>query len=1042
MSIVGRVEELRQLTQRLESAAKGSGSTVLIFGPAGIGKTALVEAVAEVAAARGFLVLRGSGEPHAMFPYQLFDTALAPHLEEPLVPVEAATKFSEIFAVTRNGLLLAHAHSGGSTMMDSDILAGMLTAVQSFVSDSFGGAGSGASVGSGLKRLEYQQKKILIEYKKSFYLAGVIEGEEHPGMQGDLAAAARRIDERFGAVLEDWNGTMARVGGIAEGLNILLQQRWRVLRSPADINLEAERMKLYERALSLVLRLSAKKPVLLLAEDLHWAEEGSLGIFLYVARNTRAARVLIVGTTRPERGEALEKMLKKMTLEELHTTLQLRGLAADETATFAATLLDSPLSQVLADALCTRSEGNPLFAKELLNAGRRDGTIVQRDGIWVLQHGGELAAASLEDLVTKRVQALDPACFHVLDLCAVLGRECPMRQLVRVLGSEEGAYAALSPLIGRSIILQTNGTLRFEHTLVRETVYKLAGPRRCAYHRHVAEIFEIFYAKNLDEMLYEIAHHYSNSDVPAKALEYCERAGDKAVAEHAVERAATFYGAALDAIAAMPVRAKYEDKRLALLEKLGDICALGGMYDRAIEAFSTAAAGHKDEEARARMHRKHGEVLDKKGDFEAALAEVEAGKSIVPDCAERWRLFAVEGWVRMHKGEYEDSIRLSKSVVHELERFEGTEKDVSIAYSTLGMCYWHKGDYDEALGFFGKSLRIAEKVGDERGLAAAYNNLGNVLYHKGEYDKALGFYEKSVGITMKIGDQRLIAGTHSNIGGVLSNIGEYDRALEFFEKGLRISERIGDQVGIAATCGNIGVIFYYKGEHDKALEHHEKSMRIAEKIGDQIGCTIAYNNIGDLARERGDTAKAAEWFLKSMELARKHGIKVFLLDGMLGLVETYIAEGSNDLVPPLLCEAEKMAVNAGIKQQHAYSLRLRGMLLAAQKDYDGAEENFAAALRGCEELKAETEAAKTRYEWGRMLCLRAHEQTSDRVSEANRSIGAKGDVERGKGLLEQAHAVFEKRGMKMWAERCRDALLPSQATHEQHADKNQKEVRR
>ncbi|MEW5936347.1 MAG: hypothetical protein AB1665_00820 [Candidatus Thermoplasmatota archaeon] len=75
-----------------------------------------------------------------------------------------------------------------------------------------------------------------------------------------------------------------------------------------------------------------------------------------------------------------------------------------------------------------------------------------------------------------------------------------------------------------------------------------------------------------------------------------------------------------------------------------------------------------------------------------------------------------------------------------------------------------------------------------------------------------------------------------------------------------------------------------------------------------------------------------------------------------------------------------------------------------------------------EELKAEPDVAKARYEWGRMLCLRAYEQTSDRVSEANRSIEAKGDVERGKGLLEQARDAFARRGMKLWERRCEDAL--------------------
>lgn len=207
--LIGRDVEFQMMCSRLEAISEGSGCIVLIEGPAGVGKSYLTQAVCEDAASKGFTVLRGSGQPYATFPYQIFQDALGSHIDEPLIITEAMTGFSEVFAVTNTGLLFAHASVEKDTAMDSDILAGMLTAVQNFVKDSFGDLSD--TTEPGLKRLEYQKKKILIEYQDDFYLAGVIEGEEHAAMQSTLAGTAHNLMTKFGKVLAHWDGTPERL---------------------------------------------------------------------------------------------------------------------------------------------------------------------------------------------------------------------------------------------------------------------------------------------------------------------------------------------------------------------------------------------------------------------------------------------------------------------------------------------------------------------------------------------------------------------------------------------------------------------------------------------------------------------------------------------------------------------------------------------------------------------------------------------------------------------------------------------------------------
>ena len=551
-ALIGRIDEFRMMLAKLDVIGKGEGSIVLVEGVAGVGKSRLTQALFDHALENGFTVMRGSGQPYATFPYQLFQDALSSHLEKPLIITEAMTSFSEVFAVTNTGLLFAHASIENETAVDSDILAGMLTAVQNFVKDSFGD-GSDTSE-SGLKRLEYQMKKILIEYQEGFYLAGVIEGDEHAAMQSTLAGTAHRLMNDYGKVIAHWDGRTGSVEEITPILYELLDQRWRVLPSFTNMNLESERLKIYDHAFATVSKLAAQKPVLLIAEDMHWADEGSLGMFLYIARNARTERVMIVGTHRPEVSGAFKSTLDKMAQEELHSTISLGGLANDDMKIFAETHLRGPASDELSESLCGLCEGNPLFARELLDSAKRDGTIVPIDNVWQLQPGTELLAASLEELIARRLEALSPSCFHALDLTACLGREFPIGNLEAVYGNGDSAGAAIAPLVSAGVLLVDEKSVRYEHAMVHETAYSMAGKRRSAYHRQIAEKLETAYASEIDSHLYDIAYHYGRAEVAAKAFDFNEKAGDRAASENAAERATAFYDVALASIASVPVQ--------------------------------------------------------------------------------------------------------------------------------------------------------------------------------------------------------------------------------------------------------------------------------------------------------------------------------------------------------------------------------------------------------------------------------------------------------------------------------------------------------
>lgn len=1000
--LFGRIEEFQMMQSRLEAIGEGKGNIVLIKGVAGVGKSRLTQALSDYALGKGFTVLRGSGQPYATFPYQLFQDALGSHLEEPLIITEAMTGFSEVFAVTNTGLLFAHASIHKETAVDSDILAGMLTAVQNFVKDSFGD-GSDTS-DSGLKRLEYQMKKILIEYQEGFYLAGVIEGEEHAAMQSTLAGTAHGLMSNYGKVLAHWDGRPGKIEGITPILNDLLKQRWRVLPSLSNINLESEKLKIFDHAYATVSKIAAQKPVLLIAEDMHWADEGSLGMFLYIARNARTERVMIVGTHRPEVSGTFQATLDKMTQEELHTTISLGGLANDDMKFFAEDHLRGPASAELIDSLCGRCEGNPLFARELLDSGKRDGTLVLKENLWQIQPGAELLAASLEELIARRLQSLSPSCFHALDLTACLGREFPIGNLEAVYGKGGSTRTAIEPLVSAGILLVDGKSVRFEHAMVQETAYSMAGRRRSAYHRQIAENLETAFAMDIDGHLYDIAYHYGRSEVAAKAFDFNEMAGDRAASENAAERAAAHYDVALASLISVPVRGMVEDRKLAVLERLGDVCTLGSMFDRGLDAFDRAASAQPEPEAKARIYRKRADLFERKGEYDSALAETLKGEALVaPDSLERWKLSYQKAWIFMRKGEFDEGVGLCEAAARELARFDGVERVLGEVYSTLGGCYYLKADYPKALELFIRSLEFREKAGDTQGIASSNNNIGVLLSNMGKPDESLERHEKCLAAMRKMGDQRGIATAYNNIGTVFLDKGDIEKALASHRESLKIREKIGDQQGIASSCCNLGQVFRTMGNISEALEYNRRGLKFFELTGDLWGVGGAHTVIGDCLRELGDYAKAIASYNEAIRVCKEIGSKDFHAGALLGLTEVYLEQGNTADAEPSCAEAEKIIEEGAIMDRLAHSLRLRGRIFSAQKEWSEAETKFSAALAESDKAGAETDSAKARFEWGKMLV-------------------ASGDAVRGRDMLTAAKEVFDRRGMKRWSEKAGNAL--------------------
>ena len=345
---------------------------------------------------------------------------------------------------------------------------------------------------------------------------------------------------------------------------------------------ESERYLLFGAVLDLLVRVSALAPIVLLLDDLHWADRQTVQLLRHVVSADVPLRLLVIGTFRESDVGADHPLAE--TLAALHREsgverMALRGLGDDELLNLLESTAGHPMTEdgvALRDALMAETEGNPFFVGEMLRHLAETGAIYQDDqGRWVASPDLRTSGlpVSIREVVGRRVARLGENTQRVLSLGAVIGRDFDTDVLARVAEMEEDEVIELcDQAVAAAVLTEANGRYSFAHALIEHTLYDtLSTNRRARSHQRVADALEELCGDDPGERVGELAYHWAHATQPSdgeKAIAYAQRAGDRALALLAPDEALRWYGDALD----MQDRAPTHDpkRRAALLLGLGD----------------------------------------------------------------------------------------------------------------------------------------------------------------------------------------------------------------------------------------------------------------------------------------------------------------------------------------------------------------------------------------------------------------------------------------------------------------------------------------
>ena len=301
--------------------------------------------------------------------------------------------------------------------------------------------------------------------------------------------------------------------------------------------------------------LSHRQPLVLVLDDLHWADSLSIDLISLLMETLADAPIFLLCVYRPERDHRCWRLgsVAERKCPERYHTMTLRELTPDESRALVEALLTiEDLPESVKEMILEKAHGNPFFVEEVVRS-LIDSEAVYHDGdVWTAAEGIESVTVpeTVQGIVLSRVDRLEDELRHVLQSASVIGRVFRRRVLERVATQSSDIEQALWELEDRALIYQGRTVPEpeyvFRHALTQDAVYQtVVQRRRTEFHGTVAREMEALYADDIDEHVEQLAYHYELSTDDDRAVEYLIRAGEKARRNHVNEPAIELFRRAL-----------------------------------------------------------------------------------------------------------------------------------------------------------------------------------------------------------------------------------------------------------------------------------------------------------------------------------------------------------------------------------------------------------------------------------------------------------------------------------------------------------------
>lgn len=638
----------------------------------------------------------------------------------------------------------------------------------------------------------------------------------------------------------------------------LLPRYPHVLPNPS-LDPQFERQRMFDSFVLWCERLAASTPLLLLIEDVHWADQGTLDLLRHLARSVRKAHLFLVMTYRDteielDQGHPLHSLLLDLNRERLAEEIKLMRLSRDQTRDLLSAMLPTAgeITPEFLKVIYNETEGNPFFIEEVCKGLIEQGKLYRAGGTWRRADMQTIVIPpSVRGAILARVERLPEKTQDALRLASVLGREFDFETLCAANEQEEETLiTALERAEQAQLISEATRAghivYTFAHALIPFTLREsLSGLRRQRLHRRVGIAIEIQHPSDFDVL----AYHFTAAGEREKAITYLRHAAERALALYAYNTAIQHLETAIDLMQS----GEQNELRLVLLESLADTHRLHGERARGIEIYQEALeVWHKitnaDKWIAVRLYRKIGETFN----HMAKRAEIERFKTIVlsglelalnmmesePPHLESVRLLTALGdygyWSTYQPYVKTDALsdkgeHYTRAAVAMAEQLDAPV-ELSAALEVLADVYSTQGLLRERTQIALRRLELSHdpRFTDQREQISVLYQASTALCAVGDYVQALTYLREAECLADAIRDSSQVISTLNLQIQCFFGLDRWDEILQVEEKRMALEASYGsDRIGrMCFQCGVSAYVHGWRGELELAHSHREEAYQM------------------------------------------------------------------------------------------------------------------------------------------------------------------------------------------------------------------------
>ena len=642
-------------------------------------------------------------------------------------------------------------------------------------------------------------------------------------------------------------------------------------------------------------RRLAQIPLVLVVEDLQWADTASVELLRQIVDRLDDRPLMLLASLRPQSGDR-----PLAPSRAAHAIIRLAPLSDTQTEALLAGLFGVS-SSVIPAGLCarivTRVGGNPLYVQEVVRGLIADGVLARDGDRWTCRADGTSVEVpvTLQALLLSRLDRLPSDERRLIQEASVLGPVFDESLLRTVTTDPVDVEARLNRLVDAGLLREIGRDAaslryRFEHALVQEVLYQnLLVSRRVELHGRAGTGLERACggAPERLENLEALGHHFSLSADRARGARYLAAAGNWARGIYANDDAVRHYERALTTLAESR---DCERDILIVRERLGDLLGPMGRRADALARYEEARAGWAaaaDHPAQARLLRKIGALRWDAGERDTAEACLDAALKLLegPEHIERAHVCQEIGRVAFRNGDNERAIEWAERALAQAERAtaaagadaeEAREGATAIAQActTLGVALARLGRLEEAVRHTERSVEVAERHGLLLAACRGYTNLG-VLYSTLDPGRGIETCQRGLETAMKIGDLGFQSRLYANLAVAycaLTNRCESEGVVAA-QAAIDLDRRLGQVDHLAIPLIVLGQIYQcHGGNPARALECYREAQTLAEAAGEPQLLFPCYDGLATLYLEMGDEAQAEHFMQKAQAVCERTGV--------------------------------------------------------------------------------------------------------------------------------------------------------------------------